>query len=176
MIDAACSFPPTLVKALPVSASPSANPQTMHVRSVWQHTRAGRGAGRDGLAAVAAKFALDRRSAQRGMPHGAIRSREMHDKLGYFELTAIAAPARSALERYLRQYPRLGSAPLFPDSKRPEQCIPKIAADYCCAVPSWPPSSRSSTAGSGTATVAHGRAHGSTFRTSTSRAPAAGGT
>jgi hypothetical protein len=64
------------------------------------------------------------------MPHGAIRWREIHDKQGYLDLTAIAAPARAALDRYLRLQPRLGSAPLFSDSKRPDECVTRIAADY----------------------------------------------
>jgi hypothetical protein len=38
--------------------------------------------------------------------------------------------ARAALERYLRLQPRLGSAPLFPNLKRPDEAISKIAADH----------------------------------------------
>jgi hypothetical protein len=64
------------------------------------------------------------------MPHRAIRWREVHDKLGYLELTAISAPARAALERYLRLQPRLGSAPLFPNLKREGEAISKIGADH----------------------------------------------
>lgn len=48
------------------------------------------------------------------MPNGAIRWRSESDKQGYEELTALSAPARTTLEEYLRVYPRLGEAPLFP--------------------------------------------------------------
>jgi integrase len=64
------------------------------------------------------------------MPHGAIAWRETNDKLGFFELTAISAPARAALERYLRLQPALGSALLFPNLKRREEPISKIGADH----------------------------------------------
>ncbi|MDB4888122.1 MAG: hypothetical protein JWN79_3560, partial [Gemmatimonadetes bacterium] len=63
-------------------------------------------------------------------PHGAIRWSESHDKLGFLELTAISAPARAALERYLRKMPRLGAAPLFPDLKHSTQPITRAAADH----------------------------------------------
>lgn len=45
-------------------------------------------------------------------------------------LTAISALARAALERYLRQQPRLGAAPLFPNLKQLDEPISKIAADH----------------------------------------------
>lgn len=72
---------------------------------------------------------MDERDADH-MPHGALRFRDDHDKLGYFALTAISAEARAALERYLRQRPSLGSAPLFPNLKCLDEPISKIGADH----------------------------------------------
>jgi hypothetical protein len=42
----------------------------------------------------------------------------------------VRAPARAALDRYLRQHPRLGSAPLFPNLRQPDEPISKIGADH----------------------------------------------
>jgi integrase len=64
------------------------------------------------------------------MPHGAIRWRAEHDKLGYEDISPISAPARAALEAYLRRHPCLGEAPLFPASKRPEEPTRKMDAFY----------------------------------------------
>ena len=52
------------------------------------------------------------------MPQGAIAWREDVDKLGFFELTPMSRGARSAIDRYLRKQPRVGSAPMFPDLKK----------------------------------------------------------
>lgn len=48
------------------------------------------------------------------MPHGAVRFRAEHDKLGFDDLAPISRAARGALEAYLRRHPAIGSAPLFP--------------------------------------------------------------
>lgn len=68
------------------------------------------------------------------MPHGAIRFGEDHDKLGFFSLTAISAPARAAIDHYLREHPRVGSTPLFPDSRRETVPISRAAADHLLRV------------------------------------------
>jgi integrase len=57
------------------------------------------------------------------MPHGAVRWRAEHDKLGYEELTPIGPALRAALEGYLAQHPAIGDAPLFPSDTRPAQCV-----------------------------------------------------
>ena len=64
------------------------------------------------------------------MPHGAIRWRAESDKQGFEELTALSAPAKAALEDYLRAHPRLGEAPLFPASTNDARAAGKMMADY----------------------------------------------
>ncbi|MDQ2666868.1 MAG: hypothetical protein M3Z05_12750 [Gemmatimonadota bacterium] len=84
---------------------------------------------RDQAARALAAAGMDEGQADH-MPHGALRWRETHDKLGYLELTAISAPARAALERYLKLQPRLGSVPLFPSRVHLDRALTKIDADY----------------------------------------------
>lgn len=47
-------------------------------------------------------------------PLGAIRWRAEHDKLGFDELAPLSAPARDALDAYLRSAGRVGNVVLFP--------------------------------------------------------------
>ncbi len=63
-------------------------------------------------------------------PHGALRWRAEHDKIGYEDVSPISGAARTALETYLRRYPCLGEAPLFPSRQRPDQPLPKVDALY----------------------------------------------
>jgi len=64
------------------------------------------------------------------MPHGAILWQSVHDKLGYEELTPLAAPARAALDAYLRQAAIVGDAPLFPSGRASLLPIHKNMASY----------------------------------------------
>jgi integrase len=84
---------------------------------------------REAVERALAAAGMDERQAEY-MPHGAVRWASEHDKLGYLELTALSAPARSALEAYLGARPAIGAAPLFPrtdDSTRP---INKMHAEH----------------------------------------------
>ena len=53
------------------------------------------------------------------MPHGAIQWRAESDKQGYEDVSPISAPARAALDRYLRAHPRVGDVWMFPQPKHP---------------------------------------------------------
>jgi integrase len=64
------------------------------------------------------------------MPHGAILWRREHDKLGYEELTPLAASARTALDVYVRQAAIVGDAPLFPNSAHHAVAMDKNMAQY----------------------------------------------
>jgi hypothetical protein len=64
------------------------------------------------------------------MPHGAILWRPEHDKGGYEELTPLAAPARAALELYVRQAAVVGDAPLFPSGPARAVSIHQNTASY----------------------------------------------
>jgi integrase len=99
------------------------------VNAICQLTAADVFLTRDQASRALAAAGMDEGQADH-MPHGAIRWREMHDKLGYLELTAISAPARAALERYLKLQPRLGSVPLFPSRVHVDRPLTKIDADY----------------------------------------------
>lgn len=48
------------------------------------------------------------------MPHGAIRWAAESDKQGLLFISPVSAPAREALDAYLRRNPRMGNVPLFP--------------------------------------------------------------
>jgi hypothetical protein len=84
---------------------------------------------RDAVARALAAAGLDERQADH-MPHGAIRWRPEHDKQGFAELTAISAPARAALDAYLRDNPRVGDVPLFPGRTDPAAPLKKADAEY----------------------------------------------
>lgn len=56
-------------------------------------------------------------------PHGGLRWRAESDKMGNDSVTPLAQDARTALDAYLAQSPRLGEAPLFPASKDPSKPI-----------------------------------------------------
>ena len=64
------------------------------------------------------------------MPHGAILWRRETDKLGYEELTPLAAAARAALDAYVRQAAIVGDAPLFPNSAHRAVAMDKNMAQY----------------------------------------------
>ncbi|HEU4564135.1 MAG TPA: tyrosine-type recombinase/integrase [Gemmatimonadaceae bacterium] len=64
------------------------------------------------------------------MPQGAIRWRAEHDKLGFLEITPIGSAARAELERYLREHPRVGDAPLFSAINAPDEPVHKNTASY----------------------------------------------
>ena len=83
----------------------------------------------DAVARALAAAGEDERRAEH-MPHGAIRWRAEHDKKGFDELTPIGGDARAALDRYLREHPRVGGVPLFPDSARPGQPTSRNTADH----------------------------------------------
>ncbi len=61
------------------------------------------------------------------MPDGAIRWRDEEDKMGLLFVSPISARARSAVESYLQQNPRVGDVPLFPSSRKPDQPISRSA-------------------------------------------------
>jgi hypothetical protein len=86
---------------------------------------------RDQLLRALATMGLDERQADY-MPHGAIAWPSATDKLGFEELTAIAPACRMALERYLREHPKLGGAWLFRDLRQDHRGGPitRAAADY----------------------------------------------
>ena len=84
---------------------------------------------RDQVARALAARGLDERRAEH-MPHGAIAWPADSDKQGFEELTPISAPARAAIERYLRHQPRVGDAWLFPDLVHLGQPITRAAADH----------------------------------------------
>lgn len=83
----------------------------------------------DAVARALAAAGLDVRQAAH-MPHGAVRWRPEHDKQGFAELTAISAPARAALDAYLRASPRVGDVPLFPGRTDPTVALKKMDAEY----------------------------------------------
>lgn len=62
------------------------------------------------------------------MPHGAIYWRPDADKRSYEDVAPISAPARTALDAYLREHPRVGEAPLFPSERDPARSIDNIVA------------------------------------------------
>lgn len=68
------------------------------------------------VAAALAEAGMDERLAEH-MPHGAIRWRAASDKMGLLFISPISAPAREALDLYLRQSARVGDVPLFPAPK-----------------------------------------------------------
>jgi integrase len=78
---------------------------------------------------VLAEAGFDERQADH-MPHGAIRWRAEHDKLGYEDIAPLASAARAALEGYLRASPRIGDAPLFPSRGDPTRPLTKMDASY----------------------------------------------
>ena len=65
---------------------------------------------------------MDERLAEH-MPHGAILWQDEHDKMGMLFISPLSAPARAALDDYLRQVPRVGNVPLFPAPKDPSKPI-----------------------------------------------------
>lgn len=63
-------------------------------------------------------------------PNGAIRWPATTDKLGFETLSPINRAAREELDRYLRENPRVGDAPLFSATEDPGQCVHKELARY----------------------------------------------
>ena len=63
-------------------------------------------------------------------PHGGLRWRAAADKMGNDSVTPLAPDARSALDAYLAQSPRLGKAPLFPASTDPSRPIRADSASH----------------------------------------------
>ena len=75
----------------------------------------------DHVRAALASAGMDERLAEH-MPHGAMRWPCEHDKMGLIFISPLSAPARAALDDYLRRVPRVGDVPLFPapkDSSKP---------------------------------------------------------
>ena len=68
----------------------------------------------------------------RHMPHGAIRWRAENDKQGYEDISPVSAPAKGALERYLRAHPRVGDVWMFPQPKHPDRPINASLARVLC--------------------------------------------
>lgn len=64
----------------------------------------------------------------RHMPHGAIRWRAESDKTRIEDIAPISAPARAALERYLRARPRVGDVWMFPQQKAPAKPMDMLHA------------------------------------------------
>lgn len=64
----------------------------------------------------------------RHMPHGAIRWRAENDKTRIEDIAPISAPARAALERYLRARPRVGDVWMFPQQKAPTKAMEMLHA------------------------------------------------
>ena len=64
----------------------------------------------------------------RHMPHGALRWRAEHDKQGFEDIAPISAPAKAALERYLRTHPKVGDAWMFPQPKKPSRSTTTLDA------------------------------------------------
>jgi integrase len=62
------------------------------------------------------------------MPHGAIHWRGELDKEGVERVTPLAAPARAALDEYLRRHKLIGAAPLFPAPLKAEESISRNTA------------------------------------------------
>jgi integrase len=62
------------------------------------------------------------------MPHGALRWRAEHDKLGYEDIAPIPPSVRTALEGYLRARQCIGEAPLFPARNHPDRALTKMDA------------------------------------------------
>jgi hypothetical protein len=76
----------------------------------------------DHVRAALAAAGMDERLSEY-MPHGAILWRGDHDKMGMLFISPLSAPARSALDDYLRLVPRVGAVPLFPSPKDPSKPI-----------------------------------------------------
>jgi integrase len=76
----------------------------------------------DTIARVLAATGQDSALA-RHMPHGAIRWRPESDKQGYEDVSPISAPAKAAIERYLRAHPRVGDVWMFPQPKHRDRPI-----------------------------------------------------
>ena len=76
----------------------------------------------DHVRAVLAGEGMDERLAEH-MPHGAILWQDEHDKMGMLFVSPLSGPARSAIDDYLRQTPRVGTVPLFPAPKDPSKPI-----------------------------------------------------
>lgn len=87
---------------------------------------------RDAVLRALAAGGRDEREADH-MPHGAIRWRAEHDKLGYEELTPLSRECRSALDAYLRRRPAVGETPLFPDANESSRPIKKMRAEHLLA-------------------------------------------
>lgn len=76
----------------------------------------------DHVRAALAATGMDERFAEH-MPHGAMRWPCEHDKMGLIFISPLSAPARAALDDYLRLVPRVGDMPLFPAPKDPSKPI-----------------------------------------------------
>ena len=76
----------------------------------------------DQVKAALAASGMDERLAEH-MPHGAIHWSDELDKMGLLFISPLSAPARAALDDYLRQCPRMGAVPLFPAPKEPSRPI-----------------------------------------------------
>ena len=76
----------------------------------------------DHVRAALAATGMDERLAEH-MPHGAMRWPSEHDKMGLIFISPLSAPARAALDDYLRLVPRVGDMPLFPAPKDPSKPI-----------------------------------------------------
>jgi integrase len=63
-------------------------------------------------------------------PHGALRWRKEHDKMGYESVTPLSALAREAIDVYLARNPKAGDVPLFPELRRPNDCASRDAAEH----------------------------------------------
>jgi integrase len=63
-------------------------------------------------------------------PNGAIRWGAATDKLRFETLSPISKAARTELDRYLREHPRVGDVPLFSATEDPRHCVHKELARY----------------------------------------------
>lgn len=63
-------------------------------------------------------------------PHGALRWRAEHDKMGYETVTPLSALARAAIDVYLARNPRAGDVPVFPELRRPNDPASRDIAEH----------------------------------------------
>jgi len=63
-------------------------------------------------------------------PHGAVRLRAEHDKMGYETVTPLSALSRAAIDAYLARNPRAGDVPVFPELRRPNDCASRDIAEH----------------------------------------------
>lgn len=63
-------------------------------------------------------------------PHGALRWRAAHDKMGYETVTPLSALGREALDTYFARNPRAGDVPLFRELRNATRCASRDIAEH----------------------------------------------